>query len=453
MNEGAGRGTFLTVPVRLQDGEELPFIVDTGSSGTLLDGSLEPKLGKRLGTLSMQSWGKTTEHPTFAAPPLFLGGVRIVTGTNIATFDFKALPSPVGRPIMGLLGIDCLKHYCIQFDFEAGKMRFLDPVRVNFSRLGKAFPITYDEGRPWVLHNGLVEGAGTNTLIDTGYETDGAIKELNFETTYVSERVWEGRRYTNLVLGNGGYVLGLRFLARHLVTLDFPNGMMYLLHQSAGPLPGDRVPFLKTTRVDALEPLVKEVLQEDAGAARSELVAIERSNANDLTKVVAQKLVATLGNEAKQTPDSVPANVTELALGDAKPTVAEVGWLKPAANRIPPGKEIHSPLLDSGKIYATGLYAHAPSRYVFELGGQWRQLRGEAGLHTAFQPYAGGVVFVMKSDGKEVFRSPIIRGTVKPSYEIDVTGVKTLELCVEQATARNGGNWALWLEPTLLRGR
>jgi hypothetical protein len=28
----------------------------------------------------------------------------------------------------------------------------------------------------------------------------------------------------------------LRFLARHLVTLDFPNGVMYLKKTSSGPL-------------------------------------------------------------------------------------------------------------------------------------------------------------------------------------------------------------------------
>ena len=220
-----------------------------------------------------------------------------------------------------------------------------------------------------------------------------------------------------------------------------------LLDESLEPLSS------RTTRVEALEPLIKAVLQEEAGAARWELAAIEQGGAAELTKVVAKKLAATLGNEPKPTPDSVPPQVTQLALGDAKPTIAEVGWLQPAANRIPPSKEIHSPLLDSGRVYATGLYAHSPSRYVFQLSGRWRKLRGEAGLHTAFQPYAFGVVFVIKTDGKEVFRSSIIRGTANPKYEIDLTAVKSLELLVEQATDRNGGNWALWLDPTLFRDR
>ena len=156
-------------------------------------------------------------------------------------------------------------------------------------------------------------------------------------------------------------------------------------------------------------------------------------------------------NEPKPAPADVPPDVTKLPLGDARPELAEVGWLKPAANRIPLNGEIESPLLDSGKIHATGLFAHAPSRYVYDLGSKWKTLRGEAGLHTAFQPYAFGIVFVIKTDGKEVFRSSIIRGAKQVRYDLDLTGVKTLELLVDKAYDQNGGNWGLWLDPTLFR--
>ena len=94
---------------------------------------------------------------------------------------------------------------------------------------------------------------------------------------------------------------------------------------------------------------------------------------------------------------------------------------------------------------------HAPSRFVFNLDGKWSSLRGEAGLHTAFHNRAFGVMFVIKTDGREVFRSPPIRGATKPRYNIDVTGVKKLELLVEKAVDRNGGNWGLWLDPILTR--
>ena len=85
------------------------------------------------------------------------------------------------------------------------------------------------------------------------------------------------------------------------------------------------------------------------------------------------------------------------------------------------------------------------------LAGKWKHLRGEAGLHTAMQPHAFGVVFVIKTDGREVYRSLAMRGPTKPSYDLDLMGVKTLELIVEKAAERNGGNWGLWLDPVLSR--
>ena len=47
MNQDAGRGGILIVTLRLESGEKLPFIVDTGCQVTVFDKSLEGKLGKR----------------------------------------------------------------------------------------------------------------------------------------------------------------------------------------------------------------------------------------------------------------------------------------------------------------------------------------------------------------------------------------------------------------------
>jgi hypothetical protein len=60
INPEAGRGGLLIVPVRLESGEEVPFLVDTGS-GSCLDKSLESKLGKPVGTDTVQSWGVQTK--------------------------------------------------------------------------------------------------------------------------------------------------------------------------------------------------------------------------------------------------------------------------------------------------------------------------------------------------------------------------------------------------------
>jgi hypothetical protein len=466
MNEFAGRGGWLIVTLRLESGEELPCVLDTGTSDTMIDTSLEPKLGKPLGKATFQSWGVKETNTMYSAPKLYLGGTPLMmTGTGIFTYDCRQMSLAAGRPIMGILGMDVLEHYCLQMDFAAGKMRFLDDAQADKKMWGHAFPIVAlnsNDPRPAVREN-LLGAQGPHSLIDSGSDDDGWLMPKFFRQ-WTNQAVPPAKGEARSPVGMFGgiqypYVslrsqnvesdgIGIHFLARHLVTLDFPKRTMYLQRQVIGPLPDPR---LKTTRMEVLDSMTKAVIQEDVAAARSELARIEQSSAPELAKTIAQQLMATMENEPKPAPADVPLEVARLPLGDARPERAQVGWLQPAANRIPLNGQIESPLLDSGKIYVTGLFAHSPSRYVYDLGGKWQTLRGEAGLHTAFQPYAYGIVFVIKTDGKEVFRSSIIRGSEQVRYDIDVTGAKTLELLVDKAYEKNGGNWGLWLDPTLFR--
>jgi hypothetical protein len=235
INKDAGRGGMLMVTLRLEDGENLPFMVDTGSTGTLLDKSLKSKLGKRLGTGTAVGWGGKGKTEAYAAPRLYLGNTPLLTGDKVWIADYKH-PS-------GMLGMDCLKHYCIQLDFAAGKMRFLRPDHVNAAELGKAFPLTMMGNLPYVHHPGLLGKSGTNLLIDIGCRIDGleeksAIKGL---AQILPDCVWDGETYTNLAVAavEHANVLGLGFFARHLVTFDFPRRTMYLKPTSVGPLADD----------------------------------------------------------------------------------------------------------------------------------------------------------------------------------------------------------------------
>jgi Aspartyl protease len=266
INQDAGCGGLLFVTLRLKDGEELPFIVDTGCPVTAFDKSLEPKLGKRLDSGRIWMQGGRQDSGRYVAPKLYLGDTRLITGTNVFTADFNWPSSLLGRPFKGILGMDCLSHYCVQLDFAAEKMRFLDPNRMNVAALRRAFPLRFSSAgqsdtnmvRPYILHTGLLGGTATDVLIDIGDNGDGDvekgklkghyfIRSLNFlSKTFTKvpiqvplrKCVWSGNTYTNVgvdPVANGSR-LGLRFLARHLVTFDFPDRTMYLKQISVGPL-------------------------------------------------------------------------------------------------------------------------------------------------------------------------------------------------------------------------
>jgi hypothetical protein len=280
INKDAGRGNLLFVTLRLESGQDLPFFVDTGSTFTSLDKSLESKLGKHLGGAELSGWGVTKKAAGYAAPKLYLRNTPLMTGNRVYIGDFKQLSSQAERPVMGVLGMDCLRHYCIQLDFEAGKIRFLDDSQLDVTKLGKAFPLMFRQGVPFIRQGSLIGGEGTNLLVDAGYRADGALESGLFQREvqglrsegkvingqhagriWFSRCDWNGATYTNLLIGNGGTnifkgqggnEIGLRFLARHLVTFDFPKQMLYLKQTSAGPLVDENMKeateFLKTLK-------------------------------------------------------------------------------------------------------------------------------------------------------------------------------------------------------------
>ncbi|HXT41558.1 MAG TPA: hypothetical protein VN887_16245 [Candidatus Angelobacter sp.] len=247
INKDAGRGGLLFIMLRLENGEELPFVLDTGSPGTLFDKSLIPKLGKRLplGRWTVSMPGDKQKSGLYWRPGLYLGNTRLKTGRLVATFNFKQLSDRVGHPIMGILAMDCLRHYCIQLNFQTGKIRFLDSKQLDVANLGRSFPLKLSLfGQLFTDHASLAGGKSVKLLIDTGRNGDGAVEKgaINGHDSgwvRLPKCVWGGDTYTNLTVDTGGNAIGLGFLARHVVTFDFPKRVMYLKQTSAGPLVDD----------------------------------------------------------------------------------------------------------------------------------------------------------------------------------------------------------------------
>jgi pimeloyl-ACP methyl ester carboxylesterase len=263
MNKGAGRGDLLYLTLHTETGKELLFAVDTGCPGTILDKSLEPMLGSCLGTrlLWYGAYGLKAGG-SYAAPNLYLGNTRLLTDPRVATDDLRRrLLNPLaGRPVMGVIGMDCLRHYCVQLDFAAGKMLFLNPDQLRTEELGKAFPLRtiWGEVRAQADFSGNKD---TPFRIDTGAPQDIILRAKLYKQQlrggktaspqampgYCEEVAFGGETYTNVIVTKCplrirlGYqnLLGLRFLGRHLVTLNFPKQTMYLQRQRVGPLLND----------------------------------------------------------------------------------------------------------------------------------------------------------------------------------------------------------------------
>ena len=155
---------------------------------------------------------------------------------------------------------------------------------------------------------------------------------------------------------------------------------------------------------------------------------------------------------------SLRPETREASLGRVAWQSAEVGWMKPTRNYFPREVDPNHPFLClGGQYFADGLYAHSPSLYMFDLGGQWKTFSAAAGLQAGA---TGSAVFVVKADGREIYRSPkiacasapfISAATATVNISANITGAKTLELIVEDAGDGNRSAWSIWCAPKVLR--
>ena len=152
----------------------------------------------------------------------------------------------------------------------------------------------------------------------------------------------------------------------------------------------------------------------------------------------------TSAKAAPVSPAAVPEEYKEFRLSNAQFDSEKVGW-----SRLTRGVFFTGSLLQlEGRGYANGICAHAPSSVTTTLDGKWRTLKFAYGLQDGG---TGSVVFVVKGDGKELFRSALVKDHVRRDAEIDVDGVKTLELITEDGGDDNRSDHSIWIEPKLTR--
>jgi hypothetical protein len=162
-------------------------------------------------------------------------------------------------------------------------------------------------------------------------------------------------------------------------------------------------------------------------------------------RLVAKRLLLP-GPKPTQSPADIAAEVKTISLCDTLPKSQRVGWGRPVVDRL--AEEPYYPAA-GGKIFERGIYAHAPAQHVFELGESWSKFKGTCGLT---REHDGSVVFVIKGDGRELWRSKTVKkedGGV--TFEVSVTGTRELELVVENAGDDERSDWGLWLDPELIR--
>jgi len=249
----AKAGGPILLPVALK-GKEYLFVLDTGCSHTVFDTSLKHELGDVKRIERGQTAAGPMEAEFFDAPEAFLGPFNMQDCGEVFCSNLRMMSLIEGKRISGVIGLNFLRKYVVQIDFDKGVVSFLQPIKGQNPDWGEELEINYDSiGWPHITGN-IHDGIKVDFVIDTGNNSSGDLgskifkeiiskKEMETSETLAATAVGTIRlreaRITNLRLGSFEYrdlifgegmlsCLGLSFLSRHLVTFDFPNNRIYL---------------------------------------------------------------------------------------------------------------------------------------------------------------------------------------------------------------------------------
>ncbi len=242
------------VPVRI-GAKEYQFVLDTGCTGIVFDTSLRPYLGQRIDTVGIEDpTGKGITLDLYAAPDAQVGSLPM-NKQPVACYDFTEIREAVGRDIHGILGMDFLKDWITAIDFDEGRLDFLPAGTAKQPAWGESITFDYDNNGSPQICSTLGKDVETFFMLDTGDAGTGDLEEpfvmllanfhevrmtgntrsMTISGSHLSKAIRLSQltvgpfRHENLRFSCGNQnILGLGYLSRYRVTIDFPNQRLYL---------------------------------------------------------------------------------------------------------------------------------------------------------------------------------------------------------------------------------
>jgi hypothetical protein len=106
----------------------------------------------------------------------------------------------------------------------------------------------------------------------------------------------------------------------------------------------------------------------------------------------------------------------------------------------------------AGQRYPWGIGVHADSELTFALDGRFKEFRADIGIASRMGGH-GSVIFVVRGDGKELYRSKVVSGAESRPIEVKVSvaNVKQLTLQVTNAGDLDLGDAANWGSARVVR--
>lgn len=243
-------GRPVLVPVEL-DGRILQFLVDTGASRTAFDSSLKDYLGHSRGSTIVKTSAGRMSSDLFACPESYVGSFNLDRVGTVLCLDLKSIRYATGEEIYGVLGMDFLREFAVEIDFDNGCLRLSNVAPDDWKMKGHSCQFDWTGGCP-VVTLSLPGDRYERFILDTGANLS-TVREKVFDELATSKQLKTSSRQRSITAGGEiedrtGYVeritwgqfshtrirldrdpnsaLGLRYLSRYVLRLDFPNNAM-----------------------------------------------------------------------------------------------------------------------------------------------------------------------------------------------------------------------------------
>jgi hypothetical protein len=82
--------------------------------------------------------------------------------------------------------------------------------------------------------------------------------------------------------------------------------------------------------------------------------------------------------------------------------------------------------------------------------GKWITFTATIGLRDGAD-LQGSTVFTVRGDGRQLYRSRMLRVGEQEAVKVNISHVEKLELLTEGGEGHNYNSWAIWAEPKVLR--
>ena len=238
------------VPVTIGK-KQYKFFVDTGCTEAVIDEELAPLFRRAPVDVTLNG---QPGIPQYLLHDASVGESKLpLTGLAAAT-DLSLLRAVSGHDVQGVIGMDFLKSYVVQIDFDAARLSLLKQIPRS---PGASFRLAVDERGVPLLFVEIEPDDEILFIVDTGskgsaltfsrHRFDELVSAGRLEvlgkptpsTTFEGESKRRSGRLNAVKLSqfqhenisvaeSDGNKLGIDLLSRYRVTFDFPNNRMYL---------------------------------------------------------------------------------------------------------------------------------------------------------------------------------------------------------------------------------